>query len=411
MDLDLKTVQQIIGMTLENAIAAKRIFIVDLAIMHELLCKDNNTVCAPIALFFLDKKDTLLPLAIQLYQVAAEDNPVFYKSDPPATWALAKLWYNLADASFHQSCSHLGFTHLIMEGFAICTQRNLSSDHPVHKLLAPHFLYLIAINSAAVETLISPGGWVDKVTSTGVVGMFDLIRRQFETWRLDTNAVPPVDFARRGVETMPTYPYRDDAVLIYSAITTYVKTIIDHFYDKEEKLVGDYELQKWATELVRERTRGGCGIKGLPGDGKYTNKEDLITTISAVIYTCSATHAAANFQQYDEYGFPPNYPLFLQGQVPTKKDGYTHKDLVDALPSRKMTLDTITVTTILSRKGTKSLGDFEVQYLYDPVSLQAGQAFRDELQRISQLIKDRNKDELYKYPFMDPENIPNAISI
>lgn len=33
-----------------------------------------------------------------------------------------------------------------MEGVAICVHRNISTRHPVYKLLAPHFYYNLAIN-------------------------------------------------------------------------------------------------------------------------------------------------------------------------------------------------------------------------------------------------------------------------
>ena len=39
------------------------------------------------------------------------------------------------------------FTHLIMEGMYISMKRHLSDKHPIHRLLAPHFNDLIAINA------------------------------------------------------------------------------------------------------------------------------------------------------------------------------------------------------------------------------------------------------------------------
>jgi arachidonate 5-lipoxygenase len=42
-------------------------------------------------------------------------------------------------------------------------------------------------------------------------------------------------------------------------------------------------------------------------------------TLTAIIYACSVGHAAANFQQYDEYGAPLNYPFILTGTPPTDK--------------------------------------------------------------------------------------------
>ena len=39
-----------------------------------------------------------------------------------------------------------GFTHLVCESICISVHRSLSPSHPVFRLMAPHFLYLIAIN-------------------------------------------------------------------------------------------------------------------------------------------------------------------------------------------------------------------------------------------------------------------------
>ncbi|OWF44216.1 Arachidonate 5-lipoxygenase [Mizuhopecten yessoensis] len=134
------------GDTVQNVNSQKRLFYVDLGLQEGVPTKPGLTMCSPIALFYHNKKDTLVPIAIQLQQEPADDNPVFLPSDPTYTWLFAKMWYNNADTCYHQSITHLGFTHLLMEGCALVTHRNLSHSHPIFKLLAPHFIYLMAIN-------------------------------------------------------------------------------------------------------------------------------------------------------------------------------------------------------------------------------------------------------------------------
>ena len=60
-------------------------------------------------------------------------------------------------------------------------------------------------------------------------------------------------------------------------------------------------------------------LQGVFGDGKFTVLEDLIRTVTSIIFVSSVGHSAANFAQYDEYAFPPNYPAFLRGKPPTNK--------------------------------------------------------------------------------------------
>ena len=71
---------------------------------------------------------------------------VFFPDDDKYTWMLAKMWFNNADASYHQSVSHLGFTHLLMETVYLALRQTVSISHPLYHLMAPHFLYLLEVN-------------------------------------------------------------------------------------------------------------------------------------------------------------------------------------------------------------------------------------------------------------------------
>ncbi|KAL3879827.1 hypothetical protein ACJMK2_032106 [Sinanodonta woodiana] len=403
------------GCTLQQVIDSKRLFICDLKILDGITHKEGLHVCVPIALFLVNGNHELVPIAIQLYQQKGPNNPVFLPTDPEYTWMLAKMWFNNADASYHQSLSHLGFTHLLMEGIALISHRNLSQSHPIFKLLAPHFLYLIAINVRALEFLVAPNGWIDKTMNAGSNGLLEIVAKGIKQWRMDVHGTLPEDLKRRGVynqNVLPGYHFRDDALLLYDAIHKYASKYTRLYYDTPEKISADLELQSWREEMTKPREQGGCGLQGVPGEnGKFTTVDHIIQTLTCIIYTCSVGHAATNFPQYDQYAFPPNYPGLMKGKPPSSKKPLTEQDVINSLPDKPTTLDTMIVTKILSTRGTNQLGNFEVQYIFDPKAMKVVEEFQKELAEISVTIKGRNNQRKIPYPFLDPEFVPNSISI
>jgi arachidonate 5-lipoxygenase len=138
----------------------------------------------------------------------------------------------------------------------------------------------------------------------------------------------------------------------------------------------------------------------------------LIGALTAIIYTSSVGHAAANFAQYDEYAFPPNYPSLMRvAGPPTDKSPRTEQDVIDCLPEKEKTLSIMLVTKILSDRGTNSLGDFEVEYQFDPIGKKAVESFRKDLLRVGAIIDERNAKRSSPYLYLHPKEVPNAISI
>ncbi|XP_071945326.1 polyunsaturated fatty acid 5-lipoxygenase-like [Antedon mediterranea] len=403
------------GLTLAVAIRKKRMFIVDLKILKGITTTDKrNKLCSPIALFFVNRDSQLLPIAIQLFQDKADDNPVFLPTDNEYTWMFAKMWFNNADASYHQSAKHLGMTHLIVESMAAATHSCLSPSHPLYRLMAPHFLYLFAINKLGLEELINKGGFVDRTMSIGRLGMFEIIRRRFKTWRLDVDGTFPRELESRGVynpNVLPNYHYRDDGLLLWHVISKYVVKVVNAHYDMPDKIDSDYELQDWHKTLSSPVISGGCGIQGIPGEGGFRAAKEIAQAVTAIIFTSSVMHAAVNFRQYDNYGFPPHYPSMLNARPPKNKNPKQEKDIVNALPDKGKTLEVMKITKLLSVKGTNGLGEFEVDYQFDPVGTKAVRQFKRALETISANIDERNRERETEYTDLHPIAVPNSISI
>ena len=144
----------------------------------------------------------------------------------------------------------------------------------------------------------------------------------------------------------------------------------------------------------------------------FTSVDQVVEVIAAIISICSQRHAAANFGQYDQYGFVPNYPAILYGSVPTsKRTEPNERELLNYLPGRFTTRMTMIITELLSYHGTNKLGDFEVQYLYHKVGTAAAKKFRKELKELQEKIDQRNAAAEFPYKWQSPSVVPNAISV
>ena len=55
----------------------------------------------------------------------------------------------------------------------------------------------------------------------------------------------------RDVGDIPNYHFRDDGLDLWNEIKNFVKDVIDIFYETDDDILGDWELQEWTSELVR----------------------------------------------------------------------------------------------------------------------------------------------------------------
>ncbi|CAC5359681.1 ALOX5 [Mytilus coruscus] len=242
------------GKTMRQAMDGNRLFIIDLGILEDCpTLRKYIVMTCPFALFYFNDCKRLMPIAIQLFQKENQSFPVFLPSDPEYTWMLAKMWYSLADSTYHQALTHLNFTHLMMEGISVAAKRNLAHSHPIMNLLNPHFLYLMAIDSLALSTLIEFGGIIDKTSNAGINGHFYLMRKSMDWWSLDLHGTLPEELKSRGS------PVTEDCILQTIANRPQLlelMAITKVLSQKATQSLGDFERQMIvdppAVEIVKE---------------------------------------------------------------------------------------------------------------------------------------------------------------
>ncbi|KAL3999918.1 cytohesin [Sarotherodon galilaeus] len=364
---------------------------------------------APLVLLRKNEEDQLMPIAIQLKQKPAEDNPVFLPTDSEYDWLLAKIFVRSADFNLYELNAHLLRTHLLAEVFTVSLLRNLPMVHPLYKLLRPHTRYTLQINYLARDLLISENGSFAKFTASGGKGAAEILKKSLATVTYTSLCIPD-DIEERGLKDVPNFYYRDDGLKLWDIIHRFVEPVLTHYYETDADVQEDHELQNWIKEIFEHGFLSNNN-SGIPQ--KFTTKNEMVKFVTMVIFTCSAQHSAVNSGQYDFGGWMPNSPTSLQLPPPTTKETATEKTMLDTFPSVNTTVHAMATLWLLSKESSDRvlLGHFPEEHFSDKFPRKRIMEFQEELQRLSAEIKTRNKDLDLPYTYLDPKVIENSVSI
>lgn len=399
------------GDTLAAAGAEGRLFLVDYAKLDGAETGiapggQPKYLYAPLALFATNK-DTrkLTPVAIQCKQKPAADNPIFTPDDG-YNWRIAKTIVEIADGNYHEAITHLGRTHLTVEPFIVAANRQFGPNHPLNVLLQPHFGGTLAINHLARLKLISPDGVVDRLLGGKISSTLGLA-----AWGVQGHAfidyLPPAAFKARGVDnldTLPSYAYRDDALLHWSAIREWVATYVQLFYRSDAEVAADEEVAAWLTEVSAAT---GGRLNGVPVTRSLA---ELVDVVALVIFTASAQHAAVNFPQFDIMSYAPGMPLAGYAPAPTQKAGATEADYMAHLPPRDQAVLQMNTGYMLGTAHYTRLGHYAPGYFGEPRIDELAGRFARKLDEVERIITERNEHRR-PYPFMLPSGVPQSINI
>ena len=394
---------------------------------------------APLALFAVPAGRSaargLVPVAIQCGQVPGPSNPVFTPRDGWG-WQIAKNVVQVADGNIHQAVSHMAHTHLVLEPVVVAALRTLASCHPVAVLLQPHFAGTLEVNDMAQAQLLAPGGGVDTVMAGSIEASRALIVKARQEF-VFADAMLPRALRLRGVddvEALPDFPYRDDALLLWDATRTWVGSYLRLYYTSDQAVLGDAELQRFVAEVG---AADGGGLKGFGEGGRIATVEALVDTLTLVIFTASAQHAAVNFPQYPVMSYVPNMPLAAYQPAPSHKDGLTAQDLLAMLPPLDLAHMQLSLGYLLGSVNQTRLGIYSdlqttapagpgsrvgglVENVLDGVlhrqhfvDARVGEplgAFQGTLSAIERTIEDRNTLRP-AYTYLLPSRVPASINM
>lgn len=410
------------GLTIEQALEEYKLFILDHhdAVMPY-LTKINSTaskIYATRTVLLLLDDGTLKPLAIELSLPNTEPyhkgciSEVFTPSEDGVQgtiWQLAKAYSAVNDSGYHQLISHWLNTHAVIEPFIIATNRQLSVLHPIFKLLQPHFRDTMNINALARQILINAGGVLEMTVFPRKFAM-EMSAFIYKNWNFTEQALP-ADLLKRGVAVkdpsqphglkllIEDYPFAVDGLEIWSAIHLWVRDYCCVYYQSDEMVQTDSELQSWWTEL---RTEGHGDKKDEPWWPKMQTVTELIDSCTIIIWVASALHAAVNFGQYPYAGYLPNRPTVSRKFMPkpgspeyAELESDPEKAFLKTITSQLQTLLGVSLIEMLSRHSTDEiyLGQSESPYwTSDGKALEAFEEFGEKLKGIEERIMKRNND-------------------
>ncbi|XP_075416900.1 polyunsaturated fatty acid lipoxygenase ALOX12 [Tenrec ecaudatus] len=368
-------------------------------------------LAAPLVLLKMDPQGKLLPLVIQL-QPPSSSSPtptLFQPSDPPLAWLLAKCWVRNADFQVHELQYHLLNTHLVAEVIAVATMRCLPGLHPLFKLLMPHIRYTMEINTRARAQLISDGGVFDKAMNTGGGGHVVLLERALAQLTYCSLCAPD-DLAERGLLGLRSAVYAHDALQLWEMIARYVEGIIHIFYQKDDVVRQDPELQAWCREITEV---GLCQAQDRGFPVSFQTRDQLCHFLTMCIFTSTAQHAAINQGQVDWYAWVPNAPCTMRMPPPTTKEGITMATVMGSLPDVQQACLQMTITWHLGRQQPDMvpLGHHKEKYFSSPEVEAVLKRFQTALKTLEKEIAARNEQVDLPYDYLKPGRIENSITI
>ena len=405
------------------ALAEHRVYLLDYYELNFLAAVPGQTggatkhVFAPIALFAIPKGGThIVPVAIQCGQDPAK-HPLFFPATQGSAlgwgWQMAKTVVQVAECNYHELFVHLARTHLLLEAFAVATNRCLAAAHPINILLVPHCIGTLFINNAAAKSLISPGSPIDHFFGAPITRSQEAAGSDRLGFDFYANMLP-ADLAARRVDDparLPEYPYRDDALLVWAAIREWIQDYVDAYYVDDAAVTGDGELADWAASLVADGK-----IKGFK---PISTRTQLVDVLTMVVFTATAQHSAVNFPQKPLMTYAPAITGAGWQDAPARQDGHDEQQWLAMFPPTDLALEQLNVLYLLGSVHFRALGDYRsnhfpyLPWFEDHAIVKNGgplDRFQQSLREVQTKLEARNTARP-PYPFLLPKGIPNSINI
>ncbi|KAL2166023.1 hypothetical protein VTG60DRAFT_3427 [Thermothelomyces hinnuleus] len=312
---------------------------------HKEPSSDECWTVGAVSLFQLHEDGKLHPVAICIDYRESLDKSVtiFNKRMSPRDstsrekeewpWRYAKTCAQVTDWTRHELAVHLTLSHFVEEAIIVSTNRSLPMDHPVYRLLYPHWYKTLSLNAAGRSSLV-PQIAVD------IVGLSPDECYSFMNYAYDiydfVGSYVPNDLRRRGFPNTQlglshpryrNYPYAKNALSLWTSIRAYVNAMLHIRFPSDACVAADEDIQRWVNEKKI--------AAHMPTFPEIKTLDALFDAVTMCIFIASPFHTAINYLQNFYQAFVIAKPPALCSAPPTTLEElqeYKEHDLIAALP-------------------------------------------------------------------------------
>lgn len=315
---------------------------------------DENWACCAVTLYELHDDGKLHPVAIVCdYKVTMRQSiTIFNKRLEPTPvdadsaimdkalaeeqndwpWRYAKTCAQVSDWIRHEVGVHLTLSHLVEEVIIVASKRNFDEDHPVYRLLSPHWVRTLSLNAAARTTLVP--SVIKDIVGISLESVYALIRYEFDNYDF-TGSYVPNDLKRRGFPhtakdlenpKYKNYAYAKDIVLMWDVLRKFVMSSLQLSYRSDADVAADKDVQEWCREIQ--------GLGAMPSFPSVTTLDSLCDAVTMCIHIAAPFHTAVNYLQNFYQSFVFAKPPALCAPLPKdlyELQRYNKEDFAGAL--------------------------------------------------------------------------------
>lgn len=389
---------------------------------------DQNWCVGAVSLFQLHDDGKLHPIAICIdYKGSIEKSVTIFnkrlspndstsgeKEDWP--WRYAKTCAQVTDWMRHELTVHLTLSHFVEEAIIVATNRTIPMNHPLYRLLSPHWYKTLSLNAAARASLVPQV--VCDIVGISPDQAVGFIQDAYDTYDF-VGAYIPNDLKRRGFPSTleglkhpryKNYAYAKNMLALWGVLRTYVKSMLEIHFPDDKAVAADENIQAWSKEVQTS----GC----MPSFPTVTTLDGLIDAATMCIHIASPFHSAVNYLQSFYQAFVIAKPPSLCSAPPTSLDqlkAFKEANLVQALPinRQRQWLLAAQVPWLLSFKveDERSLLNFAASQwnVYKHAKTESDKKVRESSQALYAALQGLQKQFFYNSSGMDKGSIPYMV--